>query len=82
MESLADEVLLTVSDEGHGIKGRPGERMFEPFHPGTKSGTGLGLAIVYAIVREHRGSIRIHSRTGGGTDVDVRFPRPTGASAT
>lgn len=70
----ADDVVLSVRDEGRGIDRKEQRRLFEPFRSGAKGGTGLGLAIVYRIVRDHRGDITIRSVPYQGTDVEVRLP--------
>src|SRR5262249_2947046 len=46
-EPLEDDVLITVSDTGHGISPDDLRRIFEPFYTtkGRGKGTGLGLAI-------------------------------------
>ena len=50
--------------------------MFEPFYttkpPG--QGTGLGLPLAAAIVREHGGTLRVDTRPGAGTTVEVELP--------
>ena len=45
-------------------------------------GTGLGLAQVYGSARQSKGSLRIESREGEGTEFRVRIPvRPGGETA-
>jgi two-component system sensor histidine kinase PilS (NtrC family) len=70
----AEEVVLTVRDEGRGMAQHDQYKMFEPFRSGTSMGTGLGLAIVYRIVREHRGDISVRSVPGKGTEFEVHLP--------
>jgi signal transduction histidine kinase len=70
----ADEVLLTIGDQGRGFPSGDANRMFEPFQTGTRMGTGLGLAIVYKIVRDHHGDITVRSTRDKGTEVEVRLP--------
>jgi len=70
----ADELLLSVRDQGRGMGHDQQRRIFEPFHSRSPIGTGLGLAIVYRIVREHRGDIAVRSAPSEGTDVEVRLP--------
>ena len=70
------QVVLEVGDTGTGIAPDIQKRIFEPFFttkdPG--QGTGLGLSLVYEIVRQHEGSIEVHSEPGKGTVMSVRLP--------
>ncbi|MGZ6163233.1 MAG: two-component system sensor histidine kinase NtrB, partial [Myxococcaceae bacterium] len=74
--STTQGVMLFVQDRGTGMDPSTRERMFEPFYttkpPG--QGTGLGLPLVAAIVREHGGSLRVDTRPGAGTTVEVELP--------
>ena len=70
----ADEIVLSVRDQGRGMGRDEQRKMFEPFHSRSPMGTGLGLAIVYRIVREHRGDITVRTAPSRGTQVDVRLP--------
>jgi signal transduction histidine kinase len=69
-------VKVFVQDRGTGMDESTRERMFEPFYttkpPG--QGTGLGLPLVAAIVREHGGTLRVDTRPGAGTTVEVELP--------
>jgi two-component system sensor histidine kinase PilS (NtrC family) len=69
------QVLVSFSDEGVGMGETEVARNFQPFHGSFQSGTGLGLAIVYRIVQEHQGRIRIKSRHGAGTEVQILLPK-------
>ena len=58
----AGEVVLTVTDEGPGIKPGELERIFEKFYrggraDGRKAGTGLGLSISRRLVEAMGGTI-------------------------
>lgn len=69
-------IEICVQDCGAGMTGEQIERMFDPFYT-TKpvgQGTGLGLFIAHEIVKQHGGSIRVLSRPGTGTSVEVRLP--------
>lgn len=59
-------VRITVADNGKGIEPASKERIFEPLYT-TKGnvGTGLGLWVTKQIVDKHKGTIKMHSSTGG-----------------
>jgi PAS domain S-box-containing protein len=71
-----DIVEVLISDSGPGIEPDKQEKIFDPFYTtkGPGEGTGLGLSVSYAIVREHKGSIRVTSLPGAGATFTLRFP--------
>lgn len=75
VESLGDDVVITVSDTGIGMSGDQLDRIFEPFeqaHPRGKAvGTGLGLAISAQYVERMGGAIHVQSQVGVGTQFAV-----------
>jgi CheY-like chemotaxis protein len=78
-----DYVMLAVADTGCGIAPDMLEQVMEPFFT-TKDvgkGTGLGLSMVYGFARQSDGAIRIESRVGEGTRVEIWLPRAPEAAA-
>ena len=78
-----DYVEISVADAGSGMAPEVRERVFEPFFTTKASGegTGLGLSMVYGFVRRSKGSIRIDSTHGVGTEVHILLPRAVAVSA-
>jgi PAS domain S-box-containing protein len=71
-------VVLSVSDNGIGIKKDYQEKVFKIFHQlhaKTKyEGSGIGLAICKKIVERHDGEIWFESEVGKGTTFLMKFP--------
>jgi C4-dicarboxylate-specific signal transduction histidine kinase len=75
-EGEAQDILVTISDDGHGIDQEHRDRIFEPFFT-TKtdgSGTGLGLSIVRSIVLSHGGQITVDHNEPRGTVFLLELP--------
>ncbi|MGJ0396598.1 MAG: ATP-binding protein [Methylocystis sp.] len=75
------DVVITVTDEGPGVKPTDLERIFEKFYrsgraDGRKAGTGLGLSICRGLVRAMGGTIVAQSPAvrRRGTRIIMRFP--------
>ena len=78
-----DYVVLAVTDNGCGIDPELLEQVMEPFFT-TKEvgkGTGLGLSMVYGFAKQSGGAIRIDSKVGEGTRVEIWLPRAPQAEA-
>jgi len=78
--SLADDqIILTFTDTGHGIKQKNLSKIFEPFFTTKKpgKGTGLGLWVSYGIVKSFRGDIKVKSKLGKGTTFIINLPIET-----
>ncbi|MGD2104512.1 MAG: ATP-binding protein [Anaerolineae bacterium] len=74
LSDQADEVLLSVRDNGPGMPSEQMTHLFEPFYTTKSEGTGLGLAISYGIVERHGGKIEVSSHPDQGTTFVVRLP--------
>jgi PAS domain S-box-containing protein len=72
-----DFVLVTVADDGPGIRADVLPRIFDPFFT-TKEvgkGTGQGLAIARSVVVDkHGGTIDVESVEGAGATFQIRLP--------
>ncbi len=74
-------ILLTITDQGEGIKEENLHRIFDPYFTTKKQGKGLGLAMVYSIVRNHGGRINVESTAGAGTTFTIYLPAASTAVA-
>jgi PAS domain S-box-containing protein len=75
-DATADQVTITVRDQGCGMSREVSDRIIEPFFT-TKldnDGTGLGLSICQSIVKEHSGTMEFKSEPGKGTTFVVKIP--------
>ena len=89
LEARADGergVLFTITDTGIGIAEDEQARVFDAFHQADGSstrrhaGTGLGLTITRELAALMGGSLRLSSRPGLGTVVELRLPLPAVAA--
>ena len=79
-----DYVLISVADSGEGMTEEVLSKAVEPFFT-TKEmgkGSGLGLSMVHGVATQSGGGLRIDSRVGRGTTVNVYLPRSRRPSAT
>jgi len=83
IDENADEVIISFSDTGIGIKEEDRENLFSEFvrikNEKTKNitGSGLGLSIVRKVVELYNGSIAVDSVPDIGTTFTVRLPKKT-----
>lgn len=72
----AQEIRISVRDNGRGMDPGVLSRIFEPFFTtkGQGEGTGLGLAISQKIVEEHGGQLEVQSEPGVGSRFTIRLP--------
>jgi signal transduction histidine kinase len=70
-------IVLSVADTGVGMLPEVLGRVTEPFFTTKEVGqnTGLGLSQVFGCARQSHGDLRISSRPGAGTKVDLYLPR-------
>ncbi len=79
-EAAADQVRVSVADEGPGLPPGEEKRVFEKFHravpEGAQSGVGLGLSIAKAILQAHGGTIEVENLPAGGAVFRFSLPLP------
>ena len=74
------QVVVTVTDTGHGLLGGEREALFKEFYQENKNpkefqdGFGLGLSIVRSIIERHHGKVYITSTKEMGTMVSFNLP--------
>jgi two-component system, OmpR family, sensor histidine kinase KdpD len=78
-ETSAQEVTVSVADQGPGIDDLEQLLIFEKFYRGRDQryrvqGTGMGLAIAKAIVEAHGGTIAVTSQLGSGSVIHFAVP--------
>ena len=79
--ALANDAIVTVSDQGLGIPPAEQSHVFERFFRGARErdqrtpGAGLGLYLARAIVEAHAGRIWVVSNPGEGTAFSFAIPR-------
>lgn len=75
-DRIGAALVLTVTDDGHGIPPEVRPRLFRPYFTTKKHGTGLGLFVIRKIVEEHGGTVGVTSEPGRGTTFTVELPVP------
>ncbi len=70
----ADEVKVSVDDNGSGIDPNVIDGIFEPLATWKPGHTGMGLAISNSIIKAHGGRMWAKNRPGGGARVGFALP--------
>jgi two-component system sensor histidine kinase MprB len=70
--------VLTVDDEGPGIREEDRPHVFERFWRASESrtmpGSGLGLSIVAQVAERHAGRVEVGTSPAGGTRLTLTLP--------
>ncbi len=70
----ASQVVVSVSDQGHGIAPDVAARLFSPFFSTKAEGMGMGLSICRTAVEFHGGTLTHRENPGGGTVFSFSLP--------
>lgn len=70
-----NNIVISVTDNGKGIKEEVEELIFEPKFTTKSSGMGLGLPMIKNIIEAYQGSINFTSEEGVGTTFTVTLPK-------
>ncbi|MEW6118286.1 MAG: MASE3 domain-containing protein [Nitrospirota bacterium] len=73
-------ILIRVADTGWGMTERQQEELFKPFRTTKTHGTGLGLVLAKRMLATMSGTIRVTSRHGEGTVVEISLPEQMSGS--
>lgn len=71
---VAEQVIISVADNGPGIPEKIRQQIFEPFFTTKSQGTGLGLAVVQAIAAAHHGKLTLADDTSQGAKFNIHLP--------
>lgn len=81
LKGEADEIVLSITDNGIGIPEACRQKIFEKFFrvpagdTHNAKGHGLGLSYVAQVLKQHGGSISVDSHEGLGSTFTIRLPR-------
>jgi len=69
-----NKVIVSVSDNGSGIKDIDREKIFIPHFTTKSTGSGIGLSLVKQIIENHGGEIWFNSEEGKGSEFAFKLP--------
>ncbi len=73
-DDAANEMYVSVIDNGKGISAADLVRIGTPFFTTKSMGTGLGLYVCNHIIKEHKGRLEVSSELGCGTTFTIKLP--------
>lgn len=77
-ELSAQQVIVSITDNGKGIPADDLEKLFDPFFTGKAGGMGLGLTTTKNILSSHSASVEVTSKVNEGTTFLIIFQLPPG----
>lgn len=70
-------IKIVVEDKGVGIPENELDNLFQPFFRASNAfafkGSGIGLSLTYKVIKLHKGEIKVFSKAGQGTRVEIIF---------
>ena len=75
LKSNEKQFLISVKDNGKGIKDEDKDRIFLPNFTTKSGGSGVGLSLTYNIVQAAGGSISFESKEGNGAEFVIALPK-------
>ncbi|WP_343585635.1 PAS domain S-box protein [Herbaspirillum sp.] len=75
----AESVVVSVTDQGHGIPEDVAARLFSPFFSTKAEGMGMGLNICRTTIEFHGGTLTYTNNPAGGTIFRFSLPAQSGA---
>ncbi len=73
-EANQAEIMVTVSDDGHGLPDDIIDKLFDPFVSAKDEGLGVGLAVCRSIIHAHGGRIWAENTERGGAEFHFTLP--------
>ncbi|MFZ6734171.1 sensor histidine kinase [Undibacterium sp. Ji42W] len=74
MDEASQQVIVSVTDRGHGIPAEVAEKLFSPFFTTKSAGMGMGLNICRTAIEFHGGKLSHHENPAGGTIFQFALP--------
>lgn len=75
LESEEKRFIISVKDNGKGIKDEDKDQIFLPNFTTKTGGSGVGLSLTYNIVQATGGTISFESQVGEGTEFVIELPK-------
>ena len=75
LKSTEKQFIISVKDNGKGIKDEDKDRIFLPNFTTKSGGSGVGLSLTYNIVQATGGTISFDSQEGEGAEFVIELPK-------
>ncbi|MBM7619346.1 two-component system sporulation sensor kinase B [Bacillus tianshenii] len=68
-------IEIMIKDQGIGMTKKQQDRLGSPFYSLKENGTGLGMMVSFQIIRSFKGTIKVNSEKGRGTEFIILLPQ-------